>query len=136
MYSHRGDFYLLLRVKSATLSLFKKGEKMKKSLAIALTALGLLAACKDRTPPRAAVPGDVVVINFAGFVNGVQFEGGTGSAYPLQLGSGTFIPGFEEQLIGAKVGDKIDVNVVFPTEYYPALAGKPALFKVEIVEIK
>jgi len=109
---------------------------MKKNLAIALTALSLLAACKDRTPPRSAVPGDIVVINFAGFLNGVQFEGGTGTAYPLQLGSGTFIPGFEEQLIGAKVGDTVEVNIVFPNEYYPALAGKPAMFKVEIVEIK
>jgi len=109
---------------------------MKKNLAIALTALGLLVACKDRTVPRTAAPGDVVVINFAGFMNGVQFEGGTGTAYPLQLGSGVFIPGFEEQLIGAKVGDKLDVNVIFPTEYYSALAGKPAVFKVEVIEIK
>jgi len=109
---------------------------MKKNLAIALTALGLLAACKDNSAPRSAVPGDVVVINFAGFMNGVQFDGGTAAGYPLQLGSGTFIPGFEEQLVGAKAGDKLEINIVFPTEYYPALAGKPATFKVEVIEIK
>jgi len=109
---------------------------MKKNLAIAIAALGLLAGCKDSQPPRKAALGDTVVIDFAGFLNGVQFEGGTGSAYPLTLGSATFIPGFEDQLVGGKVGETIDVNITFPDNYFPALAGKPALFKVKIVEIK
>ena len=69
--------------------------------------------------------GDFAVIDFKGFVDGEAFEGGEGKGYPLQIGSGSFIPGFEEQLVGAKAGDERDVNVVFPVEYHaPNLAGK------------
>jgi trigger factor len=109
---------------------------MKKNLAIAIAALGLLAACKDTTPSRTAKLGDTVIINFAGFMEGVQCEGGTAAAYPLELGSGTFIPGFEDQLVGTKAGDTVDVNITFPADYFPALAGKPVLFKVDVLEIK
>lgn len=86
---------------------------------------------------RAVEEGDTAIIDFEGFVDGVAFEGGKGEAYPLVIGSGQFIPGFEEQLIGAGTGDAVDVNVTFPEEYQAAdLAGKPALFKVTVNEIK
>ena len=80
---------------------------------------------------------DTVVIDFEGFLDDVAFEGGKGENYSLVLGSKQFIPGFEEQLIGTKVGDEIDVKVTFPEEYQAAdLAGKEAIFKVKIHEIK
>ena len=85
---------------------------------------------------RAAQKDDVVVIDFEGFVDGVAFEGGKGENFNLTLGSGQFIPGFEDQLIGANPGDDVDVNVTFPEEYHaPDLAGKPALFKVKVHSI-
>ena len=78
---------------------------------------------------RGAENGDEVIIDYAGFVGDFQFPGGTAEKQPLTLGSGMFIPGFEEQLLGAKVGDKVDVKVTFPTEYHaPELAGKEAVF--------
>lgn len=81
--------------------------------------------------------GDFAVIDFEGFVDGVAFEGGEGKGYPLQIGSGSFIPGFEEQLIGAKAGDEREVNVTFPEEYHaPNLAGKASVFKVKVNDVK
>lgn len=81
--------------------------------------------------------GDTVTINFEGSIDGELFEGGTGENYPLVIGSGQFIPGFEEQLVGAKIGDVVEVNVNFPEDYHAdGLAGKPALFKTTILEIK
>lgn len=81
--------------------------------------------------------GDTVVIDFEGFVDDVAFEGGKGENYPLEIGSGSFIPGFEEQLIGVSSGEAKDVNVSFPEEYHaPDLAGKPAVFKVTVHDIK
>ena len=86
---------------------------------------------------RAAQKGDVVNMDFEGFVDGVAFEGGKGEKFDLELGSGMFIPGFEEQLEGKNVGDECDVNVTFPEEYNEkSLAGKPAVFKCKINEIK
>ena len=86
---------------------------------------------------RAAQLNDIVTIDFEGSVDGVPFDGGQATEYPLTLGSNTFIPGFEEQLVGAKVGDDVDVKVTFPEEYQAKeLAGKPAMFKVTIKEIK
>ena len=86
---------------------------------------------------RPVQSGDQAVIDFEGFVDGVAFEGGKGESYPLTIGSNTFIPGFEDQLIGAEVGKEVDVNVLFPAEYQEkSLAGKPALFKVTVKEIK
>lgn len=80
---------------------------------------------------------DTVVIDFEGFVDGEAFEGGKADNYSLVLGSGSFIPGFEEQLIGVKAGEEKDVEVTFPEEYHAAeLAGKPATFKVTVHEIK
>ncbi|USK58998.1 trigger factor [Peribacillus asahii] len=85
----------------------------------------------------AAVAGDTVVIDFEGFVDGEAFEGGKGENYSLELGSNSFIPGFEDQLIGLEAGAEKDVEVTFPEEYHAAeLAGKPAVFKVKIHEIK
>ncbi len=82
---------------------------------------------------RAAEMGDTAVIDFEGFCDGVAFEGGKGTDYALKLGSGSFIPGFEEQVAGKKVDEEFDVNVTFPTEYHAAeLAGKEAVFKVTI----
>ena len=85
-------------------------------------------------PDRAAM-GDEVVLDFEGFVDGVAFEGGKGEQYPLLLGSGYFIPGFEEQVAGAAVGEERDVNVTFPTEYVPELAGKDAVFRIKVHQI-
>lgn len=85
---------------------------------------------------RKAKKNDIAVIDFEGFVDGVAFDGGKGENYELTLGSGQFIPGLEEQIIGHKTGDEFDVNVTFPTEYTPELAGKEAVFKVVLHEIK
>lgn len=80
---------------------------------------------------------DIAVIDYEGFVDGEAFEGGKGTDYSLTIGSHSFIDTFEDQLIGKKTGDKVDVNVTFPEEYHEAsLKGKPALFKVEIKEVK
>ena len=80
---------------------------------------------------------DVANIDFEGFCDGVPFEGGKGEGFDLTIGSGQFIPGFEEQLIGKNIGDEVDVNVTFPEEYHAEeLKGKPALFKVKINSIK
>ena len=81
--------------------------------------------------------GDIAIIDFKGFVDGVAFEGGEGEGYALTIGSGQFIPGFEDQLIGKKGGEDVDVNVTFPTPYQTKeLEGKDALFKVSIQEVK
>lgn len=86
---------------------------------------------------RAVKDGDMTVIDFEGFVDGVAFEGGKGENYPLTIGSGAFIPGFEEALIGAKLNEETDVNVTFPEDYQASeLAGKPAVFKCTVKEIK
>lgn len=86
---------------------------------------------------RAAQLNDIVTIDFEGSVDGVPFDGGQATEYPLTLGSNTFIPGFEEQLVGAKVGDDVDVKVTFPEEYQAKeLAGKEAVFKCTVHEIK
>ena len=85
-------------------------------------------------PDRAAM-GDEVTLDFEGFVDGVPFEGGKGEQYPLLLGSGYFVPGFEEQVAGAAVGEERDVKVTFPTEYVPELAGKDAVFRIKVHQI-
>ncbi len=86
---------------------------------------------------RPIVSGDIAIIDFKGFVDGVAFEGGEGEGYALTIGSGQFIPGFEDQLIGKKGGEDVDVNVTFPTPYQAKeLEGKDALFKVSIQEVK
>ena len=86
---------------------------------------------------RAARNGEEVIIDYAGFVGDYQFPGGTAERQPLTLGSGMFIPGFEEQLVGANVGDKVDVKVTFPTQYHAEeLAGKEAVFHCTVHAIQ
>ena len=86
---------------------------------------------------RAAQNGDTAVIDFEGFKDGVAFEGGKGEKYDLKLGSGSFIPGFEEQVVGMCAGEEKDVNVTFPEDYHAAeLAGAPVVFKVKLHEVK
>ncbi len=86
---------------------------------------------------RAVVSGDTAVIDYEGFCDGVAFDGGKGESYSLLIGSNSFIPGFEDQIIGHNTDDEFDVNVTFPTEYHAAeLAGKAAVFKVKLHEIK
>ncbi len=86
---------------------------------------------------RAVADGDMTVIDFEGFVDGVPFEGGKGTDYPLTIGSHSFIDTFEEQLIGKNIGEEVEVNVTFPENYHAEeLKGKPALFKVTVKEIK
>ena len=86
---------------------------------------------------RAVEKGDMIKLNFEGFVDGTPFEGGKAEDYSMTIGSGSFIPGFEDQLIGAKIGEEVEVNVTFPEEYHAAeLKGKPAVFKCTVNEIK
>lgn len=86
---------------------------------------------------RAVKDGDIVTLDFEGFVDGTAFEGGKGENYPLTIGSGTFIPGFEEQLVGAEIGKETEVNVTFPEDYQAEdLKGKAAVFKCTVKEIK
>lgn len=93
-------------------------------------------AARICTVDRAAEEGDTAVIDFEGFTDGVAFEGGKGENYDLKLGSHTFIPGFEEQLIGVTAGEEKDIEVTFPEDYNEKLAGKAAVFKVKVHEIK
>ncbi len=104
-------------------------------------ALKYLAESRKETvkveEDRASKEGDTTVIDFVGSIDGVEFQGGKGNNYPLVLGSGSFIPGFESQLVGKKAGEKVDVNVKFPENYHAKdLAGKDAVFAVEIKEIR
>ena len=86
---------------------------------------------------RAVADKDEITLDFEGFVDGVAFEGGKGENYPLTIGSGAFIPGFEEQLVGAEIGKELEVNVTFPKEYHTEdLAGKEAVFKCTVHTIK
>ena len=86
---------------------------------------------------RAVKDGDITTLDFEGYVDGVAFEGGKGENYPLTIGSGAFIPGFEEQLIGAEIGKEVEVNVTFPEDYQAEdLKGKAAVFKCTVKEIK
>lgn len=92
-------------------------------------------AHQDVTHPERAAMGDEVVIDFEGFLDGVPFEGGKGEQQPLLLGSGYFIPGFEEQVAGLAVGGERDIAVTFPTQYAPELAGKDAVFHIKVHKI-
>jgi trigger factor len=108
-------------------------EDVEKELAATAEKNSRLITIEDRSIQS----GDTAVIDFEGFIDEKPFEGGKGTDYSLVIGSGTFIPGFEEQLIGVAKDSELDVNVSFPEDYGKAeLAGKPALFKVKIKEIK
>ena len=85
---------------------------------------------------RKAKKGDTAVIDFEGFMDGTPFEGGKGENYSLELGSGAFVPGFEEQVIGMKAGEEKDLDITFPEDYHADLAGKAVVFKVKVNEVK
>ena len=85
---------------------------------------------------REAQLDDTVIIDFEGFDNGTPFEGGKGENYELKLGSGTFVPGFETQIVGMKAGEEKDLDITFPEEYHPDLAGKAVVFHVKVKEVK
>ena len=85
---------------------------------------------------RAVKKGDTADIDFEGFDNGVAFDGGKGENFDLEIGSGSFVPGFEEQLIGMKAGEEKDIDITFPENYAPELAGKPVVFHVKVNEVK
>ena len=85
---------------------------------------------------RAVKKGDTADIDFEGFDNGVAFDGGKGENFDLEIGSGSFVPGFEEQLIGMKAGEQKDIDITFPENYTPELAGKPVVFHVKVNEVK
>ena len=86
---------------------------------------------------RPAADGDITIIDFEGFKDGVAFEGGKGEGHELKLGSGQFIPGFEEQIVGHSVGEEFDIEVTFPADYHAAdLAGAPVIFKIKLNEIQ
>ena len=94
-------------------------------------------AARFVTVDRPAALGDTVVIDYVGSVDGVPFEGGAAEKHELKLGSGSFIPGFEDGLVGVKAGDERDVNVTFPEEYHAEnLKGKPAVFKCKVHEVR
>lgn len=108
-------------------------EDLKKALESAREKNARIATVEDRELKN----NDISTINFEGFVDGVAFEGGKGENFELTIGSGQFIPGFEEQLIGMKIGEDRDINVTFPKEYHAEnLAGKDAMFKVSLLSIK
>ena len=119
-----------------------KAEKVKATVSAAevndeLKALADRNARMISVEDRAAKKGDTVVIDFEGFTDGKPFEGGKAEGHSLELGSGQFIPGFEDQIIGKKIGDEFDINVTFPKEYGAEdLAGKYAVFKIKLHEIK
>lgn len=108
-------------------------EEVKLSLEEMVNKNARLLSVED----RAIENGDTAIIDFEGFESGVAFEGGKGENHNLVIGSNTFIPGFEEQLVGKKVGEEIEVNVTFPTEYHAEnLAGKPVIFNVKVNDVK
>ena len=85
---------------------------------------------------RKVKKGDTAVIDFEGFDNGVPFDGGKGENFDLEIGSGSFVPGFEDQLVGMKAGEEKDIDITFPENYTPELAGKPVVFHVKVNEVK
>ena len=93
-------------------------------------------ATRQVTAEREAKLGDTAVIDFEGFKDGVPFEGGKAEKYSLELGSGSFIPGFEEQIVGLKAGDEKEIDVTFPEQYTPELAGQAVVFKIKVHEVK
>ena len=104
-------------------------EEVSAEIQKKLNEMATEAAVEDR-PVR---QGDIVTLDFAGFMGDEQFEGGTAEGYKLKIGSGSFIPGFEEQMVGMNIGDERDINVTFPEDYHAEnLAGKPVVFKVKV----
>ncbi len=96
----------------------------------------IMRATRVVSVEREAQLNDTTVIDFKGFDNGEAFEGGEGYNYELKLGSGSFVPGFEEQIVGMKAGEEKDINITFPEDYHADLAGKPVVFHVKVNEVK
>ncbi len=126
-----------------TLGAYKGLEVEKAEVAVSAeeveTELDRMAnnVARISTVERAAENGDTAVIDFEGFKDGVAFEGGKGEKYDLKLGSGSFIPGFEEQVVGMSAGEEKDIDVTFPEDYHASdLAGAPVVFKVKVHEVK
>ncbi len=110
-------------------------EEVEKALQYIVSSRRETAKIEDAA--HQAAKGDTLIIDFVGSIDGVEFPGGKGNDYPLELGSGTFIPGFEDQLIGAKAGDKVEVKVKFPEDYHAKeLAGKDSVFAVTVKEMR
>ncbi len=110
-------------------------EEVEKALQYLVSSRRETAKIEDAA--HQAAKGDTLIIDFVGSIDGVEFPGGKGNDYPLELGSGTFIPGFEDQLIGAKAGDKVEVKVKFPEDYHAKeLAGKDSVFAVTVKEMR
>lgn len=136
------DLEALPQIKPADFKALEIQKLVAKATETEITkALDKLATAKKTTEivdeKRATKTGDVIVIDFVGSIDGEEFKGGKGKDYYLDLGSNTFIPGFEEQLTGHKIGETVDVNVSFPENYHAKdLAGKKALFKVDIKELR
>lgn len=106
---------------------------MKKVIsAFAICGAIFLTPCDSNA---GAQNGDTVIIDFAGYKDGVAFAGGTATNFPLVLGSGQFVSGFEEQLVGMEQGETRDINITFPENYYPELAGQDVVFTVTVNEI-
>lgn len=114
----------------------KREVKVEESEVVAELSRMAERNARIETVDRAAQMGDTVVIDFEGFEGGKPFQGGKAEDYSLTLGSGSFIPGFEEALVGAVAGEERDVNVTFPENYAKELAGKPAVFKCKVHEVK
>ena len=118
------------------LSAVKPSSEVPDSAVDAEVASIQMRNARTEKADRAAVEGDITVIDFDGYVDGEQFDGGKAEGYELELGSKAFIPGFEDQVIGMSPGEQRDINLVFPEAYTPELAGKPVVFKVKLHEIK
>ena len=118
-----------------TINNLQKGEQMKKIMTAVIAAGAFALGACDSNANDVAKNGDTVVIDFAGFKDGVQFPGGTATGYKLTLGSNTFVPGFEEQVVGMAEGEERDINITFPEQYVADLAGKAVVFKVKVIDI-
>ncbi len=110
---------------------------MKKFLLVSVMCLMLLCGCSSDSSSQSKVVknGDVVKIDFVGKIDGVAFEGGSATGAILELGSGQMIPGFEEGIVGMKLGEKKNVEVTFPSNYYENLAGKKAVFEITVQKL-
>ena len=126
------DAFIIIK-QQTNLKKQKKGESMKKLMSVMVVCgTAFLAACDSNV---GAQNGDTVVIDFAGYKDGVAFAGGTATNFPLVLGSGQFVPGFEEQLVGMEKGETRDINITFPENYVPELAGQDVVFTVTVNDI-
>ena len=125
-----------------TLGEYKGIEVPKETVSISKAEVDAeLGRMQDRnarieTVDREAKTGDTVILDFEGFVDGKPFDGGKAEGHSLELGSGSFVPGFEDQLIGMKAGEEKDIDITFPENYTPELAGKPVVFHVKVNEVK